>query len=617
MNDANNLTLINSSGAGLPSIDKLKSEFGREIRTEDVKRGNKFLEMCGYNYTTDMAKEYNSIMGGKKNLPRRREFMAKFMLSTYNIVKLSEVNVFYVEDGVSNLYRMCRSFEMLKSVISLYYQILFGTDNDISKATESMVDAILPFDMYSEIDRTYIQIVDGYYWNRKSADIYTTKDDLLYDRMPEKARCFAKMFDSDIVDKNVFKVPEFDEEDVETMLSVYEKLKDVDYYEWPDEYHFQCFKDWSRDRIGVAYGMFTVLALPYMRILPRGAIFNDGEGHNGKSVLNGLAVSILGSNNVSTIVGDQLGDWDHLVNLQTTWLNIPNETTVDFLKDNSEAFKAMSAQESYTIKKKHGDASLPVICDFPMVFNINKLPDFGQDSGAVLSRMFINKFEVDFEAEGRVVKDYAKKVFLADKTTMPTIVGATLAFAHYYSQDEHIWDESPEMAEAKTLLSETAAPKKNYTKWFQKFFNSFDGITTPKDDFANFGKQEGENYDRGEIKRKDHFFGKFKRSCSGNKTYYKAQDPDNGYFPRFEMCEEIRITKYMGYMSLKEFYEAGYSLVHAMMEDYLIRREVHVKRLKEARLSRTNEEIDKHVMIEMYNDISKEQKGRSYYGPSR
>lgn len=601
-----------------PDSARLREMYSDEVlRQADPKRGKAFLEACGYGCTTEIYKEYDRIIEKEsKNLRAKQEFVARFMLSTYHIVKLREVKVFYVEEGNSSMYKRCPSYETLCSEVAMFYQVLFGFNVNIDKTVDAMVAAILPKDLCSEIDRSYIQIVGGYYWNRRTADICTVLQDPNYEQVPSTARCFAKMFDTDVVDKNVFKVPEFDDDDVDTMLETYNRLKDISYYDWPDEYHFQCFKDWSKDRLGVSYGMMTVPALSFMRVLPRGSIFNDGDGHNGKSVLNGLAVSIIGSNNVSTIVGDELGSWDHLVNLQTTWLNIPNETTVDFLKSNSEAFKAMSAQETYTVRHKHGDVSIPVVCDFPMVFNINKLPEFGQDSGAVLSRMFINRFEVDFEAEGRAVKDYAKKVFLSDKTTMPTIVGAVLAFAHYYSQDEHLWEESEEMLEAKALLSETAAPKKAYCMWMSKFFNSFSGIKIPKTDYINFGYLEGETYDGNEIKRKDHFFGKFRRISSENGTYYKNPEGEVGYFARFNMASNLRITKYMGALSLDEYYEGHHSLVHDMMEDYLAKKEEYESKLKKSKISKTKEEIDKYVMSEMFRSIDQAQKG-GFYGLSR
>ena len=610
MEPTNALTLRGDSANGLDPAKLEALQQNMAIRYFDPNRGKNFLINCGYDTTTPLYEEYNEYCKNKKNQTnkKRTHIISEFILGTFRLLKLKRVDVFYIEEGTSNLYRRCSSVEDLKGSISLYYQILFGAEEGIDDAFKSIVSLILPRDKYSEIDRNYIQICDNYYWNRKTAEIVVTgqEKDLRYDVMPSTVRCFAKMFDTDMGDKNIFKVPKFDDEDIETMLSVYEELKDVDYYEWPDEYHFQCFKDWSKDRLGFSYGMMAIPALPFMRVLPRGAIFNDGDGHNGKSVLNGLAISILGKNNVSMIKGDELGDWDHLVNFQTTWMNIPNETTVDFLQNNTEAFKTMSAQETLTVKKKHGDESVDINCDFPMVFNINKLPKFSEDASAVLSRMFVVKWDVDFEAEGRVIKEYHKKVFLADKAMMPKIVGAVLAYAHYYSQEEHLWEPSEEMKEAKGILSEVAVPRKEYYKWFSMFMSSFSGIKLVKTDFLKFGSEEGDDYDGSDINMKQRPFSNNKRVCDGNSTYYKVEGPEIGVFNKFKFTPDLRIRKYMGSLTLEQYHDGGHSLIHAMREDYLVKMANYENDLKTAGMSRTGEDKNKHVMQQIYYEISKE-----------
>ena len=595
----------------VPSLRDFTREVNEAIRFLDVDRGKRILERCGYHYDTQMYRDYCEVTRGKKNLKARREFVAKFVLSTYRLVKLNEVNVFYIEDGGSNLYKRCYSKELLSSQISQFYQLFFGLDSDIKQVTDDIIASILPQDRFSSIERNYIQVVDGYYWSRREANIVSIYEDEL-GQMPRSARAFARMFDTDDTDANIFKVPEFDADDVHLMLDTYNKLKDTEYYNWPDEYHFQCFKDWSDNRLDVEYGMFSELAMPFLRVMPRGSIFNTGEGHNGKSVLNGLAISIIGGNNVSTVVGDELGSWDHLVNFQTTWMNIPNETTVDFLSNNTAAFKAISAHETYSIRHKNGDVSVPVNSDFPMVFNINKLPDFADDASAVLSRMFINNFDVDFEKTGRVIKEYAKKMFLSDKTVMPTIVGATLAFAHYYSQDEHLWQPSDSMLFARNLLAETAVPKNLYFEWLTTFFDSFTGIKIPKADFINFGSSEGENYDGSVIKIKDMSFGRFKRQTTKDRTIYKIENKDK-FIDKFTLSDSLYIRKYMGPIrTVKEFHENGGSLVHMMREDYLGRMEEYERNLKIAKIEKSKDEKRKKILQEMFNDIDKEQRGTPY-----
>lgn len=394
------------------------------------------------------------------------------------------------------------------------------------------------------------------------------------------------------------------------MKTTFRTLKDKPYEEWDEHYHFQCFKDWSMDRPDVEFGMFTVLALPFMSRLPRGSIFNVGEGHNGKSVLVGLATSIVGKNNTSFVSGNQLSSWDNLVDLQTTFFNCPNETKVDFLKEDTDTFKSLSAHETVAMRKKFGDASVPVIGDFPMVFNLNKLPDFGSDASAILSRMFVNDFDCDFEATGKAVKDYARKTFFKDKYVIPELVGMIFAFAHYYNSEEHPWEPKAPMIERREAIRETATPHTRYLHWFSKFFRGFTKISALKDDYIKFGKTEGEDYDTSEIKLSALPFKKFSRSSlrDGTTVY---RESDKGYpVARFDMDPNTYIRKYMGDMNLTELNRSGESIVYKMMVDYIKRDSEYRQLLKTGGVDKTDAEIEKKVLQDMFTDLCHEQTKR-------
>jgi phage/plasmid-associated DNA primase len=284
---------------------------------------------------------------------------------------------------------------------------------------------------------------------------------------------------------------------------------------------------------------------------------------------------------------------------------------LEFLKENTGAFKTLSAHETFAIRKKHGDASVPVKGAFPIVFNINKLPELGDDAPAILSRMFINNFDVDFEAEGKAVKDYARKTFLEDKNTMPTLTGMVLAFAHYYSQPEHMWKESPSMKAELAALTDIATPQKRYVEWFKMFFDGYAGITLLKADYINFGKQEGEEYDTGKMTQSSLLFKQFKRRSQSNGTFYVLSETT---YPvkRFTVSKNLYIRKYMGTMTWEEFQNDGNSLVHKMMLEYLSREEEYRKHLKLYLETKTDEEIKKKVLQDMWKEIIDEQRGAPY-----
>lgn len=578
------------------------------IRDFDKNRGEKFLINAGYGTDSQIMKEYQriveSIYMGKATDKMRSEFVARVMLTMYDVVKISEVGIYYIGQPGIPLYNRCRSEEVLSGYVSLVYQVLFGFKANIQDATKYLKAGITLNNTMQCIDRRYIWVVGNYCWDKVTSELYKA------DELPPNARVFAKMFDTEAEDEEVFKVPEFDESQISFMKGVYRSLRNKPYEEWEDEYHLQCFKDWSMDRPDVEFGMFTVLALPFMSRLPRGSIFNVGEGHNGKSVLVGLATSILGKNNTSFVSGNQLSSWDNLVDLQTTFFNCPNETKVDFLKEDTDTFKSLSAHETVAMRKKFGDASVPVIGDFPMVFNLNKLPDFGSDASAILSRMFVNDFDCDFEATGKAVKDYARKTFFKDKYVIPQLVGMIFAFAHYYNSEEHPWEPKAPMIERREAIRETATPHTRYLHWFSKFFRGFTKISALKDDYIKFGKTEGEDYDTSEIKLSALPFKKFSRSSlrDGTTVY---RESDKGYpVARFDMDPNTYIRKYMGDMNLTELNRSGESIVYKMMVDYIKRDSEYRQLLKTGGVEKTDAEIEKKVLQDMFTDLCHEQTKR-------
>lgn len=578
------------------------------IRDFDKNRGEKFLINAGYGTDSQIMKEYNRIVDdiykGKATDKMRSEFVARVMLTMYDVVKISEVGIYYIGQPGIQLYNRCRSEEVLSGYVSLVYQVLFGFKANIQDATKYLKAGITLNNTMQCIDRRYIWVVGNYCWDKVTSELYKA------DELPMNARVFAKMFDTEAEDEEVFKVPEFDESQIAMMKATFRTLKNKPYEEWDEHYHFQCFKDWSMDRPDVEFGMFTVLALPFMSRLPRGSIFNVGEGHNGKSVLVGLATSILGKNNTSFVSGNQLSSWDNLVDLQTTFFNCPNETKVDFLKEDTDTFKSLSAHETVAMRKKFGDASVPVIGDFPMVFNLNKLPDFGSDASAILSRMFVNDFDCDFEATGKAVKDYARKTFFKDKYVIPELVGMIFAFAHYYNSEEHPWEPKAPMIERREAIRETATPHTRYLNWFSKFFRGFTKISALKDDYIKFGKTEGEDYDTSEIKLSALPFKKFSRSSlrDGTTVY---RESDKGYpVARFDMDPNTYIRKYMGDMNLTELNRSGESIVYKMMVDYIKRESEYRQLLKTGGVEKTDAEIEKKVLQDMFTDLCHEQTKR-------
>lgn len=587
----------------LPSVDEDTLLGGVPLQVGNSDRGQRLLAGLGYDRFSDTTSNYMAIyeMSDKKGADKRRaEFVAGLLLQTLDIVKISEVEVYYVKARSQPLYMRCPSKESLASFVAYIYQLLFGFRANIQDAVKYLLAGITHRNLIQNIERRYIGIALDYCWDKKNAEIYRLDD------LPPHSRVFAKMFDTEYEDDEVFKVPPLNQEQMGIVSETYYTLRNTPYDEWPDDYHFQCFKDWSENRPDVEFGMFTILALPFMHRLPRGAFFNVGEGHNGKSVLVGLAVSILGKNNASFVSGNDLSSWDYVVDLQTTFLNCPNETKVDFLKDDTDVFKALSAHETTSSRVKHQSASVPIVGDFPMVFNLNKLPDFGSDASAILSRMFVNDFDCDFEATGRAIKDYARKTFLSNPNTIPTLVGMIFAFCYYYNSDEHPWEPKPAMVQRRESIREIATPYARYLHWFSKFFNGFTKISTLKNDYIQFGRAEGEEYDTSMIKLKELPFKRYKR-CSMDDGSTVYQDSTNKFDKSRHEWSVMDDTTYIRAMSGDyNLYELNHviheSLVYKLMTEYLRMEQELTNLYKIANNPKTPEELDKLILEKM--DIS-------------
>ena len=189
------------------------------IRDFDKNRGEKFLINAGYGTDSQIMKEYQRIVEatymGKATDKMRSEFVARVMLTMYDVVKISEVGIYYIGQPGIQLYNRCRSEEVLSGYVSLVYQILFGFKANIQDATKYLKAGITLNNTMQCIDRRYIWVVGNYCWDKVTSELYEAEE------LPSNARVFAKMFDTESEDEEVFKVPEFDENQVSIMKATF------------------------------------------------------------------------------------------------------------------------------------------------------------------------------------------------------------------------------------------------------------------------------------------------------------------------------------------------------------------------------------------------------------
>lgn len=161
-------------------------------------------------------------------------------------------------------------------------------------------------------------------------------------------------------------------------------------------------------------------------------------------------------------------------------------------------------------------------------------------------------------------------------------------------------------------MAETATPQFRYMKWFKTFFIGYSGISILKPDYAAFGRSEGEEYDLTVIKAKSLQFKEFKRGNDGDGAKYVLKTTEDYPVKRPLFRDNIYIKKYMGDLDIEQYHNSGHSLVYDMMQDYLSKETTFRRQLMIRDQTRTDEEVRKVVLQEMFREIEAEQGDRPY-----
>lgn len=521
-----------------------------------------------------LYKRYKSVVySEKKNTAgEQAKFIAELILTMYDIVKLADSSIYYIGEPGKPYYQAYKTKEQLGSFITDIYHVFFGIGQGktLQEVKKTVVENLGTVNVVSEIPKRYIKITGRYYWDKQEGEIYRERE------LDEETKVFARLFDTDNEDDMIFKIPEFTDEEEAIFLSVYNELKDTHFDDWGEQYRLSMFKDWSVDRYDYEYGMMTELALPYMKTMPRGSFINTGRGSNGKSVLNGLAISILGSNNTSIIRGEDIGKWDFRTDLQISWLNVAGENEESFLKTNAVAFKILSAHETYSIKRKYGDGSVPIRGDFGMIFNLNDPPVLRDKDGTLMSgseaifkRMYLISFDNQFPQD----PTYPRRVFLQGRDEhgepdhiIAKIVGMVFAFCHYFAQRGHTWEMKTSMIHERAALQDMLAPSLAFFSIVTPFCQGFRKIGVIKDDYVNYGNLlEIDGCNPKDIKLSDNVWKVFKRRDGFKGVEYRINDKGN--VNRLILDDNSNLGVYTDYKTIKDYHEYGGSAFYNMEID--------------------------------------------------
>jgi putative DNA primase/helicase len=140
------------------------------------------------------------------------------------------------------------------------------------------------------------------------------------------------------------------------------------------------------------------------------AFFFVGEGSNGKTTLIKLITAFLGSENVSNIPIQDLGDEFKTVNLLGKLANIADELSAKALEDTSK-FKQLTGDSPMSGYKKYVQEAFQFVSIAKQLFATNELPKTSDNSQAFFRRPIIFEFNKTFNNEnGKKDPDLIKKL---------------------------------------------------------------------------------------------------------------------------------------------------------------------------------------------------------------
>lgn len=540
----------------------------------------------GYRERGTLFDEYAQLI--RKSTPSARiVWTGEFLTCFLEVCKLKFTETYYVCSKFSknSFFYVRLDDEDLKALLSGWYRFFWGYSTgkeirDMTATVESNVerDSLLP-----SIDRRYIMITNDLLWDRDRYSILKTEniDD------SNNVRVMTKMFKTSDPDKNIVKIPEFNEEQIQLMMETYEQHKDIPVEKY--EMDLEPIKDWSGGVRGKYQDMLYAACSSFLRVLPRYAFMPIGIGKNGKSAFEGMIGSVIGKDNIGNIPHEECMTWDHLYSVQTIWMNCPGETPDDFFSKNTDSFKIMAAHESKTCKKKGSSIGVNIKHEYMQFINENEMPTFGKDVKALLDRIYPIRFSVDFSENP--IDDYANKAFVEDREYMPRLVGQILAMAHYYSQEDHKWTISQEAKAELDTIKEYAAPNVGFYNKFVLFFSEYDKFKTVQKEYLNYGNLNGEEYSPKDVSSSDLYFSNYKHRVSNGKHKYVIKD--GGSVNRIAISDKFRSRTLTDNTTLEEFHKVGGSLLSRLEAEFVSCKE---KKRKELNSMLVTEEEKKQML---------------------
>ena len=296
------------------------------------------------------------------------------------------------------------------------------------------------------------------YWDKKKAElIELDKTDQV-----NRRKCYISFFDTDYGDSNIIKLDTSKLDGKKIALAAKKMKANLEETDggkngnvWvPEELRF--IEQWADGKNQRYLELLKLTAIPFLEEIPIGFYYLGGfKSRNGKSCYNYMVKTMLGRNNSTSLDYIDLSDWSQNNALKYSKWNCPDEATLGDNRSNYrgagsesqslEYLKQLSSGSSIMVNVKGSSKPLLIEPNFPIVFPLNKEPNFnGMEDDGLLNRMVYIPFEHHFGKED--VKSGVGIGFCESTYTIEmynVLLGALMGLVQW-SKEKGVWEHSEE-----------------------------------------------------------------------------------------------------------------------------------------------------------------------------
>lgn len=436
-----------------------------------------------------------------------------YMLSDFALVGLGDnadnesLRLYWRPNGCPYYSRLPKMFLRrlaTRASLSLHPPVsLTGTRVERLIATFMNRPTIIP-----NIERRVFYVSEDLYYNLDAEPGEQLVD---HTKLPDSARCFFHLFDSETTDKDIvaFPRPTFGKKFSKRVLSSYNSLLALLEEMAPnpeDQFpqaslsatsqesdplprHFSFIEDWANGNPGLYWDLMTIPATIFLKEKPSVSFFLSGSSMNGKSSYLGLIHTMLGTNNTTRVKLSDMDKWHLNTQLQYTLFNAPDDEGDSISAQSAEFFKSIASHGTISLPIMRSQVPMKLNADFMSAHPMNASPDWGDSSSAsaLTRRTCLIPFTADFRGKASQTKNFAKETFTPE--VLADFTGEVLALAAFYSNHLLKWSDTTEGARKQVEVANDSI--RLYKEKWEKYFCGFQSIRLIYEDYVCWCRDNG------------------------------------------------------------------------------------------------------------------------------